>query len=1059
MSVHIPSTLKVTELNVANTAAIQSLRFRDGGGGSWLLYAAANSTKLLYDSAVVASFELSGSYVNLNLSGCVYSTWTHTDMARAGELTVDGVLTATTINAKTLNVDTLDVSKLDFSDATLSVASITVTGTAEINTLSAIQVLAEQGDIQQLTVDDTLTANNAAMSELTVTHTLVVRTLEARNEVNAPLLSADRAEFDTLYVNGKAITGSSSGGGSGGGEVTVPMHLTVHTVTANETISIPGTQAVNGDIELATDMGIRVGTAGAIEIADEGSDAIVRINNSGIHATNVVAHSMSVSTVSVNSLTSDSSVTTRNLTVGNSGIIDGSLQVTELNVSSSVNAADAAITTATITDLASNTAEVNTLSAVSVLAESIKVDSIQITEAAIVAGTVQGTNITASGSITAPLIDADAIQVDNITTTNNITSSRITTDVVTTDAIRTTGNARVGGAMSVIGRLDTASLYVNGVEITTNGGESELPSTIQVSEVQALSEGAAVSIPQMQGNELRLNGKLDGPSPTGYLPLGLHIRLRRSVGDTAVDIIKTTVTVLSAETEFREPVLFRPELGETQIKSLDSANFEQCTVANTGLYYAPTIDAKASGVLLSPKELAYSERAWVETRPALVNSTSVERAIITLGADRALSLAEGLSEIAETVNGYGSTFLRVDSAAFTLTSESITTRAAFQLPFNSTLLGTISVQNADGSITNPPPASTELLYAAEVKTNVSPSQFDVEATATLATYETITTADLTNYIDNTKARLQLDVSPAAYSSVLSPVEDNPGSGIYVKPNNVIIQAPSTQGTGASYVVPVNPEQMGVGLYGHNIVLDAESAIKLEAATSVVGGDLTVSGLVKANTASVVGSLSAKSLYMNGTEIISGSTGGSDARFTSVTTPTVSSASSLNLMAPGDLTLNGTAGGISLIAGSTNLSYCEARIAIGVGSDVTGKLILDHNEGAKVTIDKHNASTGAGYISGGGTLQLGTLIAGAGETTVIDSSQFNPSGTSGGLKNNKIIIGSSSARIISCMEWNAGDGELLSYLQSNEGRKTCVPMHLLFQIFQLKPELQASTTTT
>lgn len=980
----------------------------------WALSSSGSGTKLTYAELGTAACVLRP---NTNFSGIVVSgiDTLYTDNVETRKFVAERATIVGTLAADTLKANTLDVSNLDFSDTTLDVSNISVSGSAEIDTLSAVQVLAEQGAMEQLTVSATLDANRAVLSELTVLQTLHAGTIKARelavdeelsaNTITASFLNVDGwIDAKSLTVNGVPIMGGGSSGDDSGDDISTD--LAVDSVTATKYVEVLGTTADKG-IVLDTEDGLQLGTGASLTIRnlyDASVDPYVTIDVAGVKAATIHGNTVK------------------------GALIQGTTIQGQTVTGTTINA----------TNLTAESMSSETLQAVTLTVD----DTITSQEL--------DTSILVADQLSANFLNiANSLQVQP--SSDESPSFSITTDNANQAALSLTGSAVIDGSLSV------TSLKVNGVDITDNGGEIELPPTIQVSEVQALSEGAAVSIPQMQGNELRLNGELDGPSPTGYLPLGLHIRLSRSVAGAAADIIKTTVTVLSAETEFREPVLFRPELGETQIKSLDSANFEQCTVVNTGLYYAPTIDAKASGVLLSPKELAYSERAWVETRPALVNSTSDERAIITLGADRALSLAEELSEIAETVNGYGLEFLRVDSAAFTLTSESITTRAAFQLPFNSDHLGTISVQNADGSITYPTPASTELLYAAEVKTNVSPSQFDVEATATLATYETITTADLTYYIDNTKARFQLDVSPAAYASNLNYVAetkpaDDIRSGVYVRPNNVIIQAPFDQTTNASYVAPANPEQMGVGLYGRNIVLDAESAIKLEAATSVVGA-LYVSDLVKANTASVVGSLSAKSLYVNGVQI-TGSTGGNDAEFTTVTTGTVRSDSSLNLAAPSNLTINSTAAGISLMAGATDQLYCKARIAIGASNNI----VLDHVEGEKVIIDERNRSTGA-ITPHGGTLQLGTLIAGAGETTVIDSSQFDPSGTSGGLKNNKIIIGSSSARIISCIEWNAGDGDLLSYLQSNEGLKTCVPMHFLFQIFQLKPELQASTTTT
>lgn len=827
MSVHIQSDLNVkgklnvdSEIKTLSVAKVAGLHLWDGSSRyAWQLYSTTTKTSLVNDNHGI-HFALENGNINMRTSGIVYSSGIHATNAKIidrlmvnGDASIDG-----TLYAESLHVSSLAIVSASSGTATfkadnaviknkLTANTLDVTENAKVSYATFTEVLdAHAAVVSEMTVLQTLDADRIMASEMTVMQTLTAKTLDVSDTISANIITAS-----FLNVAGSIDAGSLTVDGvpimsGGSSEGDIPTALTVASVKATKYVEVSGTGAYNG-IRLDAESGLQLGMDASITISnpyDAPEDSYVKINVSGVRAQTI--HGDTVK----------------------GALIQGT----------TINATD--------------------LTAASMLATTLQTDTLQVDD-----------EIT-SQKLDASILVADQLSANFLNVVNSLQSQpALDGDSAFSIIIGDTNQAALSlkGSAVIDGSLSVTSLKVNGVDITDNGGESELTSTIMVSEVQALSPGAAVSIPQMQGNALRLHGNMEGLSPSEYVPLGLHVRLRREQDVFPIDASSITViTALLAGTEFREPVLFRPENGKTLIKSLDHAGFEQYSVVNTGLNCAPTIAEKANGVIIQPGMIGYSERAWVETRPALINSTLDERAAITLGADRALT--QQYNDTVATANGYGASFLNIDSAAFTLTSESITTRAACRLPLDSSQISALYIQNATGTPTTPTDY-TPLLYAAEVKTNVSPSLFNVEATATLATYGTITSqsSNFTNYINNTKAEIQLDVSPDAYTREMSYITDNPGSGIYVRPNNVIIQAPFKQSSiNVAYDIPAPLNSMGVGLYGRNIVLRAESSIKLNAATSVIG-TLHVSGLTKANAVSVVTSLSANYLHVSGSAIV------------------------------------------------------------------------------------------------------------------------------------------------------------------------------------------------
>lgn len=671
MSVHIPSTLKVTELNVANTAEIQSLRFRDGGGGSWLLYAAADSTKLLYDSAVAASFELSegsSEQFNLRVSGLVYGTGVHASFVKAERATIVG-----TLEADTLKANTLDVSNLDFSDTTLNVSSITVTGTAEINTLSSIQVLAEQGVIEQIAVTDTLDANRAVLSELTVLQTLHAGTINARtltgienlsaNTITASFLDAGWIDAKSLTVNGVPIMGGGSSGGEG--DSSGSMNLTINSLSATQYIEVAGSSADN-NIRLSASSGLQLNTGASLAIRnlyDANVDPYVTIDTTGIKAPTIHGQTVKGGTISGG-------------TVRGSTLHGASVQAV--------------------------TAELESLTADVVQAISVRTDSWSLE------GNQYTCSLTYSGGLTIPFVSCDitnpaqpvmylpaqvsATEVSaetfdatdmtlqhslSIFGASGASIFKLEKSAEEQASLSLTGNATIDGALSV------ESLTVNGVDITNNGsGSVEIPATIQVSVVEALNSNEAVTIPKLDSDSVTIDGTVD-ISATGRVNLN---NAKFMADATGVSMLTATVADVLSVGNPGEDVTGelwlngRKLTGYEGVLQLDElsvitslhANIANIATANVGTLTVENLESSSSSGNIKIGALTVTSSGATIAGAFTANSINVPTGVLTA---RSVQLSGNLDASSVSITNdltIGRT-LRVGTAGLIISNDSIST--------------------------------------------------------------------------------------------------------------------------------------------------------------------------------------------------------------------------------------------------------------------------------------------------------------------------------------------------------------------------------------------------
>jgi hypothetical protein len=522
MSVHIESDLNVRGSISANSLSVKSgietlseakvagLQLWDGYDYSWQLYSTTTSARLICDSYGI-HFTLEDGSISLRTSGSIHGRGIYTN-----HLTVNGNATIVgTLSTESLQVSSLDISNVSFANTTFTAKNAAIANNLTAKTLA----ITDSATATSATFMGTLEANSAVVTELTVLQEATVNTVSVVSLLHSPLIKARRAEFSELYLKGKEITGSSTGGG---GDVTIPTDLSVETLTANNSISIPGTQFANGSIAIETDAGIRVGTAGAITIADETSAPIVRIDNTGIvTSADVQADNISADTFS-----------TGTLQVTGSGQVGDLLKVAELNVSSSLTAHSAYIAGLGASDLTVTYITVNGLSA-----SSVTVASGASVVGTLHAGTLSGRTVRATGSVEANRIETDHVEAESVLATSSMQTSTLssvivlsasaTTPRLRTDHITTTNDADVisiNSHVSVVGSLSSKSLFVNGIEITDNGGDIEIPATIRVSAVTPLQANAAVVVPRIRSSQMQVlyAGDL---SPTAVDTLGSDVSL------------------------------------------------------------------------------------------------------------------------------------------------------------------------------------------------------------------------------------------------------------------------------------------------------------------------------------------------------------------------------------------------------------------------------------------------------------------------------------------------------------------------------------------------------
>ena len=579
MSVHIESDLNVRGSISANSLSVTSgietlseakvagLHLWDGSAYSWQLYSTIEQTSLTYADYGVR-FKLNNGTMDLRVPGLLYSSGIHTIDAKVNHLQVDGDASVDgTLSVEALQVSSLDISNISFANTTFTAKNAAIENNLTAKTLD----ITDSATVNFASFPGGLHARDALVSNLTVLQATSLDTVNVVSLLHAPLIKARRAEFSEVYVNGKSIIGSSTGGG---GDVTIPTDLSVDTLTANRSISIPGTQFANGSIAIETDAGIRVGTAGAITIADEASAPIVRIDNTGITTTaDIQADNISAATFSSGTLQ-----------VTGPGQVGGLLKVADLNVSSSLTADSAYIaglgasslsttsmsvirelsaSSIDVSDLTATSMEVrSTLSASSadiksigasdltatyitandLLVSSAKVDDHMSIVGVLSVGSVDTKHVNASSVSVTHSIQTNTLSSTSVRSTN-ATISQLTTDYITTsidaDVININGNVSVVGSLSstsvlsdnatiyelradrinannaadainidgnvsVVGSLSSTSLFVNGVEITENGGDIEIPATIKVSAVAPLQDNAPVFVPRIQSSQMQV---------------------------------------------------------------------------------------------------------------------------------------------------------------------------------------------------------------------------------------------------------------------------------------------------------------------------------------------------------------------------------------------------------------------------------------------------------------------------------------------------------------------------------------------------------------------------